>query len=70
MIKMTMDNDVTNHIDAACAKNETELLGSIGLGTVCDDNKIEQRLDQLYRCGICQKWNWTIMKDRVGYGLW
>ena len=51
-------------------KNETKLLWSIKLGVICDENQKEQRCDWSYKCCLCQKQNWAIVKDQIGFYLW
>ena len=42
MKKMTKDNDVIGPTRPVYAKNETELLGYIGRGAICNENQIGQ----------------------------
>ena len=50
-------------IDMVYVENETEMLWSIELGLIFNDNKIGQRRDWSYKGGLHQKWNWTIMTN-------
>ena len=65
VMKIGQENYVTDRISAIYAKNDYKLSWSIGLSTVCDGNKSEQRHDQLYGCGLHKKWYWTILIDRI-----
>ena len=38
MMKTRHDNEMTDHIGAIYAKNETKLSWSIRLGVICDEN--------------------------------
>ena len=42
MTKTKQDNNVTDHIGLVYTKNNTELLGPIGPGTVYDENNTRQ----------------------------
>ena len=57
MLKTSQDNDVADHIDLVYTEIETQLLGPIRLGVVCDENQIGQLYDRLDRCGLRWKWN-------------
>ena len=52
MLKTSQDNDVADHIDLVYTEIETQLLGPIRLGVVCDENQIGQLYDRLNRCGL------------------
>ena len=56
-MKTRQDNDMTDHIGLLHSKIETELLGPIWSGTVCDENQIGQRLDNSYKYGLHWKQN-------------
>ena len=45
MTKTRQDNKVTDRIGAVYIKNETKLSKPIGLGAICDQNKIGQQHD-------------------------
>ena len=57
MMKTRQDNDMTDHIGLLHSKIETELLGPIWSGIVCDENQIGQRLDNSYKYGLHWKQN-------------
>ena len=40
-MKTKLDNDVIDCIDLVNVETETELLGHIWLGAICDENQIE-----------------------------
>ena len=61
---------MTNHISSLYIENKIELPWPIRQGMVYDEVQIVQRHDWPYRCNQCQNWNWTIMTDPIGYGLW
>ena len=52
MMKIRQDNDVTNRMGLVYDENDTELLGSIGLGAVCDetrqDNNVIDHINLVY----------------------
>ena len=49
---------MTNRINVVYIENETDMLWSIELGAVCDENQTGQRYDQSYRFGLYQKQYW------------
>ena len=64
--KTRQDNDVADRIDLVYAKIETELLGPIWLGAVCDENHTRQQCGWSYNYVL--RWNqyWTIFIDQIG----
>ena len=68
--KTKQDNDVINCTSATYSKNDTEPSWPIRLGANCDENQIGKLRDRLYRCGLCQKWNWASMIDQTKSDLW
>lgn len=68
--KTKQDNDVINCTSATHSKNDTEPSWPIRLGANCDENQIGKLRDRLYRCGLCQKWNWVAVTDRTVFSLW
>lgn len=69
-MKPSQDNNMIDRISAFYVKNDTELLWLIGSGADCDENKIGQLCDWLYKCGLSQKENWATMIHQTGYTLW
>ena len=69
MMKTRQDNDVIDCIGVVFAETETELLRTIESSAVCDENKIEQKHDQSYRCNLHKKMipNYHDWLDWVSY---
>lgn len=68
--KTKQDYDVINPTSAVYVKNEIKLLWLIKPCAVCEENKIGQRHDLLYRCGLPRKRNWTVVIDRTWCVMW
>ena len=39
-------------------------------GVVYDQKETRQQRDRSYKSTLCQKQNWIVMTDPIGYGLW
>lgn len=51
-------------------ETKIELSGPIWSGEVYEENHTRQQHDQSYKCNLHQKWNRSIVSDRIEYGLW
>ena len=60
---------MTDCICTIYVEDKTELLWSIGPGSVYHDNQTRQWHYRSYRCNLCWKQNWAIMIDWIGCGL-
>ena len=60
---------MTDCIGTIYAEDKTELLWSIGPGSVYHDNQTRQWHYWSYRYNLCWKQNWAIMIDWIGCGL-
>ena len=70
IMKTRLDNNMTNHIGTVYNENKIGLSGPIKPCVVPDENQTEQWHDRFYRCGLCQKRNWTIGTNRTWCNLW
>ena len=64
--KTRQDNNMTYCTYMVYVEKETKLLWLIEPCLVYDKRQTGQRRDQLHRSGLCQKWNWAIVTDRLG----
>ena len=69
-MKTRHDNNMSDPIRVAYAKNIIELLWSIKLGVDYDENHIGQWRNWLYKCGLGQKQNWVALTDWILCCLW
>lgn len=62
-MKTRQNNDVTDRTGTDYDEKENELLWSNKSIVVCDENKIEEWLDQSYKSGLRWKQNWIIVTN-------
>lgn len=70
MTKSNQNNDMIDHTGVIYAKYDIELLRLIEQFAVYDEDVIRQRLDRSYMSTLRKKWNWIVVTDSKGYGLW